>query len=285
MRQMVGVAAMLAAAASGGYVVKGPGDAALQDDVQVQLVEASPVPTPTSTVSSPLSDCRREIVIHKPLTDLVGLFGDPSAEYVISQQGRPDIPLPPGAIDDRMAEMTEAYVKAGTQKLYANVELALFDRDGYLKDTRVLPNLIVNNGRDLAIRMILGGPSIEGTSCPTVACGNYGGCANPAKFNYVGLGSSGTTAAATQTALSSEFTIGANYSRQQDVSPDTTGTPGQLKIIVSFGPDNPNGDNSILESALFNASSGGTMLARRTFGTVTKADQDTLQVTWTCTLS
>jgi len=285
MRQIASAAALLAAAAGGGYVAKDPGAVGMHDEVVVEKIAAPPAevpPVPTATPAE-VAGCQHEILIQRAAVAFDDIFGDPLSGYTIVQSGQPAIEIPPGAIDARVVDLVHAYHKAGSQVLRANVEVALYDGgDGHLKDFRELPNLIVDGGRDLGIRMLVGDNT---GSCPSVACGNSGACANPVKFNYVGIGSSGTTEAGSQSTLVSEFTIGANYSRQQDTSPDFPGTAGQAKLIVSFGADNPNGDNTIQESALFNASSGGTMLARRKFGTVTKADQDTLQITWTVTLS
>lgn len=108
------------------------------------------------------------------------------------------------------------------------------------------------------------------------------GTGTPAIFNYVGIGTSATAEAATDTALGTEC---AGSTRQQDTAatPDPPTTTGQQQLIVTFAAGNCTA--TITEMGTFNASTGGTMLNRKTFGAITKGASDSLEVTVTFTLS
>lgn len=149
-----------------------------------------------------------------------------------------------------------------TLKLKGRLLIQLFDKDGKIKEERDIDNLIVTAGKNTAIQQLLGAAS---------------GGAQPAKFNYVGIGTGTTAEASGDTELPTE--IG---TRQQDTSPDFPST-GRGDIIVSFGVGN--GTGAITEAGLFNASTGGNMLARKTFAVINKGASDVLQITWQVTLN
>lgn len=134
--------------------------------------------------------------------------------------------------------------------------------DGAEKARREGDNIITNAGKNDSIERL-----INATSTPAV-------------FNYVAIGTSATAEAATDTALGAE--IG---TRQQDTAatPDPPTTTGQQQLIVTFAPGN--GTGTIVEAGVLNASSGGTLLNRKTFGGIVKGASDALEVTITFTLS
>lgn len=96
----------------------------------------------------------------------------------------------------------------------------------------------------------------------------------PAVANYIAIGASGTPPSRSDTALGQElFRALASYSH-------TSGTNyWTLEVTFSF-----TGSYVIRESGVFNASSGGTMLARRVFDPITVSSGDTLKVTWKFTV-
>ena len=149
----------------------------------------------------------------------------------------------------------------GKVKVKANVSLVLTGPDGKVKEKRVA-NLIVTSGLNAMIKQVLVDVS---------------GGAQPAKFNYVGIGTGTTAPAAGNTTLQTE--IG---TRVQDTSPEFPAT-GQGKIESFFAAGN--GTGLIAESGVFNASTSGTLLARATFTAIDKEALDTLLVTWTITHS
>ncbi|HEX7032957.1 MAG TPA: hypothetical protein VF172_08160 [Nitrososphaera sp.] len=148
-------------------------------------------------------------------------------------------------------------------QLHGRLDLMLYDEYGNLKDERHLDNLIVDTG-------------FEGVA---YRISPHDGSAANDPWNYIAIGTGTDAPAADDTALS-----GSEVARLQDATATYTSAPSkQLQLQVSFGPGV--GTGTIAESGLFNAESGGTMLARQTFAAITKGTSDTLTVTWTITLS
>lgn len=125
-------------------------------------------------------------------------------------------------------------------------------------------NVITNTGKNDGIERL-----INATSTPAI-------------FNYVGIGTSATAEAATDTALGVEC---ASSTRQQDTAatPDPPSTTGQQQLIVTFAAGNCTA--TVVEAGVFNASTSGTMLNRKTFGGIAKGASDSLEVSVTFTLS
>ena len=149
----------------------------------------------------------------------------------------------------------------GKVKVKANVSLILTGPDGKVKEKRVA-NLIVTAGLNAMIKQVLG---------------DVAGGAQPAKFNYVGIGTGTTAPAAGNTALETE--IG---TRVQDADPEFPST-GQGKLESFFAAGN--GTGQITESGILSALTSGTLLARATFTAIDKGALDTLLITWTITKS
>ena len=146
----------------------------------------------------------------------------------------------------------------------------LYDESGNVKDERHFDNLIVSAG-------------VEGVASRIAP--HDGPVNSSAPYNYIALGTSNTAADAAQTALVAELPSGASYARVQDATAQYT-TSGGNKVILSvtFLPNQATG--TLRESGIFNAASGGNMLARQAFAAeIQKAATDTLTVTWTITLS
>jgi hypothetical protein len=147
-------------------------------------------------------------------------------------------------------------------QLHGKVDIMLYDEDGNIKDERHFDNLIVDSG-------------FEGVAYEIAP---HNGAATTGPWNYIAIGTGSTAPAAGDTALVSEL------ARLQDGTATYSTTSGkQLQLQVSFGPGQ--GTGNIAESGLFNAGIGGDMLARQTFSTISKGASDTLNVTWTITLS
>ncbi|GEM_PF-723438 len=154
-------------------------------------------------------------------------------------------------------------------QLMGKVDMVLYDQSGKVKDERHFDNMIVDSG-------------FEGVASRIAP---HDGSINPTSpYNYIALGTGGTSVGSSQTALVSELPIGGGYSRLQDVQANYSTTSGkQIALSVTFLPGQATG--TIKESGLFDAASGGDMLARQTFNTINKGAGDTLTVTWTITLS
>ena len=149
------------------------------------------------------------------------------------------------------------------------VDMVLYDESGQMKDERHIDNLIVNAG-------------VEGVASRIAP---HDGTINPsAPYNYIALGTSNSAADAAQTALVAELPGGASYARVQDGTAQYTTSGGnKITLSVTFAPGQ--GTGTLRESGIFNAASGGDMLARQTFADIQKAAGDTLTVTWTISLS
>jgi hypothetical protein len=132
----------------------------------------------------------------------------------------------------------------------------LFGPDGELKDSREIPNLIVTTGTTAIIERL--------DSSPTTA-----------QPSHMGLGTSGTAAAAGNTTLTGEPTRSALTS---SVSALTV-----LTMIANWAAGSATGSWS--EAGVFNALTTGTMYSRAVFTTIVKGAADTLQITWTYTLT
>lgn len=132
----------------------------------------------------------------------------------------------------------------------------LFDENGDLKDIRDIPNLIVTTGRDAIIERL--------DSSPTTA-----------QPSHMGLGTSSTAPAAGNTTLTGEPTRVALTSN--------TSSGGVLTMVGNWSAGTATGTWS--EAGVFNALTTGTMYSRATFTAIPKGASDTLQITWTYTLT
>jgi hypothetical protein len=153
--------------------------------------------------------------------------------------------------------------------LQGRVDMVLYDESGNVKDERHIDNLIVDAGVEgVAYRIA----PHDGTTAPS------------SPYNYIALGTSDTAVDAADDELSAELTVGANYAREQDATAQYSVSSGNKLILsVVFGPGE--GTGSLRESGMFNAATGGDMLARQTFDEIQKASGDTLTITWTITLT
>jgi hypothetical protein len=170
--------------------------------------------------------------------------------------------IPAGIIQPVLEPDSEGTNKQSLQ-LHGKLDVLLYDDLGYLKDERHFDNLIVDTG-------------FEGVAYRIAP---HDGSVTPSDpWNFIAIGTGNTAPALGDTALVSEL------DRKNDIQAEYTTTSGkQLKLQVSFGPGE--GTGNIAESGMFNAGSGGDMLARQTFAAISKGASDTLTVTWTITLS
>lgn len=140
-------------------------------------------------------------------------------------------------------------------KVTGKVAVQIYDRDGALKEERLIDNLVVTVGKEfIASRMV-------GTASNVMS--------------HMALGSSSTAAAAGQTALGSEL------GRVAISSGTASGTVATY--VATFAAGTATG--AVVEAGLFNASSGGTMLCRTVFSVVNKGADDSMVVTWAVTVS
>lgn len=137
------------------------------------------------------------------------------------------------------------------------LKIVLKDKDGNVKDSREVKNLIVDDGLDMLA-------SIIGTGSGT-------------PMSHMGVGAGTTAAANTDTGL--ESAIGSRTTLDS-----TTVTNNTVQYVASFGVGENTG--AITEAGIFNASTGAnTMFNRTTFAVVNKEATDSLTLTWTITFS
>ena len=137
-----------------------------------------------------------------------------------------------------------------------------YNADGVLIDERNINNLVVNDGKDWLAQRAWGNGTIGGAT---------------GMMNYMAIGSvGGANTDVTQTALQNQVArVGATGSAS---------STGQLQFQATFGQNTPAGATGVLEAGIFNASSGGKMLARTVFSVINKGTSDTLAITWTITI-
>ena len=139
-------------------------------------------------------------------------------------------------------------------KVTGQVKVQLFDKDGKLKDTQDIKNLVVTVGKQfIAARMV-------GT---------------PTEMSHMAVGASSTAAAAGDTALGSEL---------GRVALTSDSASGAVVTYVATFPAGT-GTGAVVEAGIFNASSSGTMLCRTVFAVVNKGADDAMTITWQITVS
>lgn len=143
--------------------------------------------------------------------------------------------------------------------LSGRLTIILTGPDGAVKDQREVKNLIVNAGLGyITARMVGTGLGV---------------------MSHMGLGAGTTAAAAGDTNLGSLL-----GSRKALGSATRSGANNEsIVYVTTFDPGEATG--AVTEAGIFNASTSGTMLCRTVFPVVNKQAGDTLQITWTVTLS
>jgi hypothetical protein len=141
-------------------------------------------------------------------------------------------------------------------KLRGDVAIVLKDKDGNVKDSREIHNLVVSSGLEFICSRM------AGTSAGVMS--------------HMALGSGTTAAAAGQTDLVSIL-------GSREALDSTSASSNTITYVSSFEAGEATG--AVTEAGIFNAASSGTMLCRTVFAVVNKAADDTMSVTWTITLT
>lgn len=143
-------------------------------------------------------------------------------------------------------------------KIKGLATFVLKDKDGNVKTIRKVYNLITDAGFDFVCDVM------GDTGSP------------PGVMDFIAIGTGTTAEASTDTQLETHLvrkpTVYAHTAGEQSFESKATFTAGQ-------------GTGNITESGLFNDSTEGSMLCRKTFTSIPKGAQDTLEVTWNVTLS
>lgn len=141
-------------------------------------------------------------------------------------------------------------------KLRGDVAIVVKDKDGKVKDSRKIHNLVVSAGLEyICSRM-------AGTSASVMS--------------HMAVGSGTTAASAGQTDLVSIL-------GSREALDSSTASSNTITYVSSF--EAGEGTGAVTEAGVFNASSGGTMLCRTVFAVVNKDADDTMSITWTITLT
>jgi hypothetical protein len=141
-------------------------------------------------------------------------------------------------------------------KAKGRLNIVLKDKDGNIKDTREVDNLVVNTGLAyIASRMK---------------------DATATAMTHMGLGSGSTAAAAGDTDLGSLL-------GSREALDSTTVASNVITYVASFEAGDATG--AVTEAGIFNASTAGTMLCRTVFDVVNKQADDSMTVTWAITIS
>lgn len=141
----------------------------------------------------------------------------------------------------------------GTVEPKGELTISLFGPDGKLKDERKVKNLVVTRGKEyIAGRMIN----------------------NSTTLSHMGIGTGTTAPAVGQTAL---------VIQTGRVAFDTATATGATATYTANFPAGI-GTGAITEAGLFDASTGGNMIARTTFGVITKGVDDVMAISWGVTV-
>ena len=141
-------------------------------------------------------------------------------------------------------------------KLRGDVAIVLKDKNGNVKDSREIQNLVVSAGLEFICSRM------AGTSADVMS--------------HMALGSDTTAAAAGQTDLLSIL-------GSREALDSSTASNNTITYVSSF--EAGEGTGAVTEAGIFNAATSGTMLCRTVFAVVNKAADDTMSVTWTITLT
>ena len=101
----------------------------------------------------------------------------------------------------------------------------------------------------------------------------------PDEMSHMALGSGSTAAAVANTALGTEL------ASSRIVLTTDGGTVSNATVQYDATWSSSHGAYAIQEAGIFNASSGGTMLARTVFAIINKGTDDTVTISWTITVS
>ena len=141
-------------------------------------------------------------------------------------------------------------------KLRGDVAIVLKDKNGNVKESREIKNLVVTAGL-------------------TFICSRMAGTSADV-MSHMALGSSTTAASAGQTDLVSIL-------GSREALDSSTASANTIAYVSSF--EAGEGTGAVTEAGVFNAASSGTMLCRTVFPVVNKQADDTMSVTWTITLT
>lgn len=143
--------------------------------------------------------------------------------------------------------------------LSGQLDIVVFDKNGVVKQSETVNNLVVNTGLAFIISRMVG--------------------VSKNVMSHMAVGAGTAPAAAGDTALGSQL-----GSRVALDSTTISGTNNEKVVYVTTFNAGA-GTGAITEAGIFNAATSGDMLCRTVFSVVNKAADDTMVITWTITLS
>lgn len=143
-------------------------------------------------------------------------------------------------------------------KITGHVNIVITGKDGEIKDSRSIKNLVVTTGKTFIAASMLKTTTDS-----------------PAAMTHMAIGAGTTAAAAGNTVMESQL------GRVTLASATSSGA------VVTYTATFPagTGTGAVTEAGILNASSGGTLLCRTVFAVVNKGSDDAMAVTWTITVS
>ena len=137
-----------------------------------------------------------------------------------------------------------------------NVEIILRGPDGEIKQHEHVENLITTAGRNAIVERLDSSPST-------------------AQPSHMAIGTGTNAPAAGDTTLQTEI--------DRNALTSNVAAANVLTMIADWAAGD--GTGAITEAGVLNAASSGTLYSRATFSVVNKGSSDTLQITWTYTLT
>lgn len=143
-----------------------------------------------------------------------------------------------------------------TLKLRGDVAIVLKDKDGKVKDTRQITNLLVDEGLQYVCAAMAGTES--------------------GQMTHMAVGSDPTAPVGANTNLGAILGV-------RELLDSTTALNNTITYVASFEPGE--GTGAVVEAGIFDAPTDGVMLCRTTFAVINKGADDTMSITWTITLT
>lgn len=146
-----------------------------------------------------------------------------------------------------------------THKETGIFHIVVRDKNGYIKEGRIVKNLITTVGKALI-------------------AGRINGSGAPAAATYLAVGTGTNAAAAGDTTLQTEITDSGLARVNATASLVTTTTANDTaQLLTTF---TVTGTKAVTEAGILNASSSGTLLSRQVFSAVNVVNGDSLQLTY-----
>ena len=145
-----------------------------------------------------------------------------------------------------------------SMKITGTIEIIARDKDGKIKDSRLIKNLITNAGKAEAAGLLNG--------------------ATTGVFDYIAVGTGTNAAAVGDTALQTEITDSGLQRAQGTASRvTTTVTNDTAQVTKTFSVT---GTKAVTEAGLLDAASSGVLGSRQVFSAINVVNGDSLQITW-----